>query len=100
MSFTGRDTMRFVTFQRHDHTEPGVLRGDEIASLRGAGFADLLAVIAGGGAAREKVERWLDAVPAGDVVKAAAVKLRAPIARPPKIIFVGLNYRDHAIESK
>jgi len=28
-----------------------------------------------------------------------SVKLSAPIPRPPKIICVGLNYRDHAIES-
>jgi 2-keto-4-pentenoate hydratase/2-oxohepta-3-ene-1,7-dioic acid hydratase in catechol pathway len=29
-----------------------------------------------------------------------AVRLRAPIARPPKIICIGLNYRDHAAETK
>ena len=92
--------MRFVTFQRHQYTEPGVWRGDEIASLRGAGFEDLLAVVAGGAAAREKVDLWMQSVPWGDIVKAADVKLRAPLARPPKIVCVGLNYRDHAEESK
>ena len=30
----------------------------------------------------------------------AQVKLLAPIPRPPKLICVGLNYRDHAAESK
>ena len=30
----------------------------------------------------------------------SSVKLLAPIPRPPKVICVGLNYRDHAIESK
>jgi len=92
--------MRFVTFQRHQYTEPGVLRGDEIASVRGAGFEDVLSIIAGGAVAREKVDLWMQSVPWGDIVKASEVKLRAPIARPPKIICVGLNYRDHAIESK
>jgi 2-keto-4-pentenoate hydratase/2-oxohepta-3-ene-1,7-dioic acid hydratase in catechol pathway len=92
--------MRFVTFQRHDYTEPGVLRGDEIASVRGAGFEDLLSIITGGAAAREKVDLWMQSVPGGDIVKAADVKLRAPLQRPPKIICVGLNYRDHAEESK
>ena len=91
--------MRFVTFQRHDYTEPGVVRGDEIASVRGAGFEDVLSIIAGGAVAREKVDFWMQSVPWGDIVKAADVKLRAPIMRPPKIICVGLNYRDHAIES-
>lgn len=30
----------------------------------------------------------------------SAVKLMAPIPRPPKMICIGLNYRDHAMESK
>jgi 2-keto-4-pentenoate hydratase/2-oxohepta-3-ene-1,7-dioic acid hydratase in catechol pathway len=92
--------MHFVTFEREGRGEPGVMRDGEIASLRGAGFADLAAVIAGGAAARQRIDQWLQKVPAGDLVKAGAVKLLAPIARPPKIICVGLNYRDHAVESK
>lgn len=36
----------------------------------------------------------------GAVVDRARVELLAPIARPGKIICIGLNYRDHAIESK
>jgi 2-keto-4-pentenoate hydratase/2-oxohepta-3-ene-1,7-dioic acid hydratase in catechol pathway len=92
--------MRFVTFQRHAYPEPGVLRGDEIASVRGAGFEDLLSIIAGGKEAREKVDLWMQSVPWGDIVKAADVQLCAPLMRPPKIICVGLNYRDHAEESK
>jgi hypothetical protein len=48
--------MRFVTFQRHEYAEPGVLVGDEISSVRGAGFEDVLSIIAGGAAAREKVD--------------------------------------------
>lgn len=36
----------------------------------------------------------------GFVVERADVELLAPVARPGKIICVGLNYRDHAIESK
>jgi 2-keto-4-pentenoate hydratase/2-oxohepta-3-ene-1,7-dioic acid hydratase in catechol pathway len=92
--------MRFVTFQRADYPEPGVLLGDEVASLLNAGFKDVLSVIAGGSVAREKVDLWMQSVPSGDIVKAADVKLKAPLARPTKIICVGLNYRDHAEESK
>ncbi|MEJ7618752.1 MAG: hypothetical protein WKF30_17675, partial [Pyrinomonadaceae bacterium] len=33
------------------------------------------------------------------IVDRARVKLLAPVARPGKIICVGLNYRDHAAES-
>ena len=40
--------MRFVTFQRHAYTEPGVVVGEEICGLKGAGFDDVLSVVAGG----------------------------------------------------
>jgi 2-keto-4-pentenoate hydratase/2-oxohepta-3-ene-1,7-dioic acid hydratase in catechol pathway len=37
---------------------------------------------------------------AGRAHALASVKLRAPVARPGKVICIGLNYRDHAVESK
>ena len=92
--------MRFVTFQRHDYPEAGVLSGDEIVSIRGAGFEDVLSVIAGGPVALERVTQWMEAPPWGDIVKARDVKFRAPLMRPTKIICIGLNYRAHARESK
>jgi 2-keto-4-pentenoate hydratase/2-oxohepta-3-ene-1,7-dioic acid hydratase in catechol pathway len=36
----------------------------------------------------------------GSVVAASAVQLLAPVPRPGKIVCIGLNYRDHAAESK
>lgn len=36
----------------------------------------------------------------GPVYDLASVSLMAPIPRPPKLICVGLNYRDHAAETK
>jgi 2-keto-4-pentenoate hydratase/2-oxohepta-3-ene-1,7-dioic acid hydratase in catechol pathway len=93
--------MRFVTFERHGYTEPGVWTGDdEFVSIRRAGFEDLLQVIAGGTNALLAVREWLVSPPWGEIVKASEVRLRAPVARPPKIVCVGLNYRDHAEESK
>jgi len=90
--------MRFVTFEAHGGApEPGVVINDSVAGLRAAGYADLLAVIAGGEAARTIIESGLDDLPRTPL---AAVRLRAPIPRPPKIICVGLNYRDHAAETK
>ncbi len=91
--------MRFVTFERAGgKPEPGVLQGDRIASLAGAGFGDMLAVIAGGAGARARIEDHLRAAP--DSVALPAARLLAPVPRPPKVICVGLNYRDHALESK
>jgi 2-keto-4-pentenoate hydratase/2-oxohepta-3-ene-1,7-dioic acid hydratase in catechol pathway len=92
--------MRLLTFEREARLEPGVLNGEEIISIRGAGFDDMLSVVAGGAGALERVGRWLYNPPWGDIVKAADVALRAPLPRPPKIICVGLNYREHARETR
>jgi 2,4-didehydro-3-deoxy-L-rhamnonate hydrolase len=35
----------------------------------------------------------------GEPIELGRLRLRAPIPRPPKIVAVGLNYRDHAVES-
>jgi len=91
--------LRFVTFDREGYTEPGVLTGDEIVGIRGAGFESLIPVIGGGAEALDRIVRWLAAPPGGEILSRKKVRLRAPIPRPPKIICVGLNYRDHAEES-
>jgi 2-keto-4-pentenoate hydratase/2-oxohepta-3-ene-1,7-dioic acid hydratase in catechol pathway len=91
--------MKFITFQ-HNHTpEPGLLMGDQVVSLKPAGFSTMLDVIAGGAAARARIEDWGLKPPAEAVTPLASVRLLAPIPKPPKIICIGLNYRDHAIES-
>jgi 2-keto-4-pentenoate hydratase/2-oxohepta-3-ene-1,7-dioic acid hydratase in catechol pathway len=88
--------MRFVTFRREGRPpEAGVLVGDRVIGLAGAGYPDILAVIGGGA----KVESWVSAAPASALVPLADVKLLAPVPRPPKFICVGLNYRDHAEET-
>jgi len=93
--------VKLVTFQKPGgQAEPGVLLPDGILSLRGAGFSSLIGVLAGGVDARAQVDTWVAERPAEALVPAGAVKLLAPIPRPPKLICVGLNYRDHAIEAK
>jgi 2-keto-4-pentenoate hydratase/2-oxohepta-3-ene-1,7-dioic acid hydratase in catechol pathway len=88
--------MRLVTFARNGEIEPGVVRESGVVGLKGAGFASLLDVIAGGPEARARVER----AQTGEAIPLSSVRLLAPVPRPPKFICVGLNYRDHAIESK
>jgi 2-keto-4-pentenoate hydratase/2-oxohepta-3-ene-1,7-dioic acid hydratase in catechol pathway len=90
--------MRFVTFEYNGSAEPGVIVGNDVVGLKGAGFPTLQAVIDGGASARSRVQAWLDK-PAV-VAPLAKVRLLAPLPRPTKIICIGLNYRDHAIESK
>ena len=85
--------MKLVTFRRTDgRTAPGVLLDDRVADLSAAGFADMISVLRAGDAVRSRA----DSAPA---VPLSSVKLMAPVPRPPKLICVGLNYRDHAIES-
>ncbi len=91
--------MRFVTFQRPGgNPEPGVFALDRVVGLAPFGFPDILSVIT----------RWPDVRPAIEAAALAdasraisleGLRLLAPIPRPPKLICIGLNYRDHAIES-
>ena len=92
--------MRFVTFEKDNRLEPGVLADGRVTGIRGAGFDDLLSAIGGGADAMDRVRQWLHRAPAGDAFDPSATKLAAPIPRPPKIVCIGLNYRDHAAESK
>jgi 2-keto-4-pentenoate hydratase/2-oxohepta-3-ene-1,7-dioic acid hydratase in catechol pathway len=79
--------MRLVTFARQGaQPEAGVVRDGQIAGLG----MDMLAVCAMG-----KVPE-----PNGPWYDLASVKLLAPVPRPPKLICVGLNYREHAAESR
>ena len=92
--------MRYLTFQRPGGLpEPGVLLEDKVVALRGAGFHDLIGVLAGGSESLATVENWIYQPAAGHTVPLSEVTVLAPILRPSKLICVGLNYRDHAIES-
>ena len=81
------DLMRLVTFQVEVGSTPkaGVISGNQVIGLG----KDMLSVIAAG---------TLPAI-TGPAYDLAAVKLLAPIPRPPKFICVGMNYRDHAREA-
>ena len=52
-----------------------------------------------GGDGLQRLARWIASEGANAPVVGADVRLGSPIARPSKIICVGLNYRDHAKES-
>jgi 2-keto-4-pentenoate hydratase/2-oxohepta-3-ene-1,7-dioic acid hydratase in catechol pathway len=74
---------------------PGALIEDAalVVDLTAGGYPDTLAAIATGFSAVDKP----GAYPSH---KLADVRLHAPIANPPRIFAIGLNYRDHARESK
>jgi 2-keto-4-pentenoate hydratase/2-oxohepta-3-ene-1,7-dioic acid hydratase in catechol pathway len=89
--------MRLVTFRHDNHVHPGAVLGDQVVSLSSAGFHSVLEIIEGGPDALKRAKLALDSAPAFPL---ASVQLLAPMLKPPKIICIGLNYRDHAIESK
>jgi len=91
--------MKIITFQRPGaEPEAGLLARDQAFPLSAEGYPDVIGFISGGAPAREKAEKLLHGNAEGFPLD--SVKLLAPVPRPPKIICVGLNYRDHAIESK
>ncbi len=91
--------MRLATFTHDSVTRLGLVDGDAIVDLAAAapelprdmqsfleaGPDALLAARAAGGS--------------GATLALDAVRLEAPIARPPKFLAVGLNYADHVAES-
>jgi 2-keto-4-pentenoate hydratase/2-oxohepta-3-ene-1,7-dioic acid hydratase in catechol pathway len=92
--------MKLCTFQQDGQPLAGVISGDEVISLHSAGFPTALSFLQGvEPEARLRLEDLLAKPPAESVFRLDQVKLLAPIPRPPKIICIGLNYRDHAIES-
>ncbi|SEG55262.1 2-keto-4-pentenoate hydratase/2-oxohepta-3-ene-1,7-dioic acid hydratase (catechol pathway) [Bryocella elongata] len=94
--------MKFVTFQTADHptARPGVLLAEAaaevIADLSGL-FPDTLSIIAGAEPAQATIEAGLATCPR---LPLADATLLAPISNPPRIFAIGLNYAEHATESK
>jgi 2-keto-4-pentenoate hydratase/2-oxohepta-3-ene-1,7-dioic acid hydratase in catechol pathway len=90
--------MRLVNFRRGNRIEFGVERDGFVRSLAGAGYGSDAEFFAGGTNALEAA-RALAARADAEQVRLEDVQLMAPVLRPGKILCVGLNYRDHAIES-
>jgi len=88
--------MKFVTFSAGDGVaRAGVLVDGSVVDISSR-FRSVLSVIHGGDEALSVAQSLIsDARTPLDTVK-----LLAPLPDPPRIFCVGLNYRDHAVESK
>ena len=62
-------------------------------------FADMISFLSAGEAAAGEAQRLVREAPQGSVVNMSGLRLLPPVPRPGKIIAIGLNYRDHQIES-
>ena len=107
--------MRLLTYDRDGSARLGVLLTDRVvdaadaASLVGADSLpeDMLALIEQGAPALERAQQVIEALSTDGAALArcsrplADVRLLAPIPRPRRnIVCVGLNYREHAAESR
>ena len=91
--------MKLVTFTHAGRTRIGAVEAEAVVDFTAHGRAlpdDMLTCLAQGDAAfdtaREVCASGAGRLALGDV------SLEAPIRRPPKILAVGLNYRDHVAE--
>lgn len=92
--------MKIVTFRRDAESWPevGIVRGDNVIAL-GSNCPTPTALIENWPVAKGPILEYLEKAPSEAILPFSKIKLTAPIPRPPKLICVGLNYRDHAIES-
>ena len=96
--------MKLVSFRYgKSYPQPGVVVNDQLVyPVTGIGldFPDVPSVLARGDEALIKIQEFIDWAPRDKVYDLTDVRLVAPIPKPGKLIFVGLNYRDHALETK
>ena len=88
--------MRLVTFSHAGTTRLGRLEGDEIIDLGDSALPSTMLALLEAGPDAMDAARSAD----GPRVALAEARLEAPLARPPKILAVGLNYADHVAEAK
>jgi len=87
--------MKLVSFSEKDgRVRPGILLQDIgiVLDIENGGYADVLAAIAAGVTTHEKGDSYWG-------YPLSKIKVHAPLANPPRIFCIGLNYRDHAVES-
>jgi 2-keto-4-pentenoate hydratase/2-oxohepta-3-ene-1,7-dioic acid hydratase in catechol pathway len=92
--------MKLCTFRHGDASRIGVVLDDAVVDLSGAAPElprEMTALLAAGPAALARAKSA--AANARERLPLASVKLAAPIARPPKLLAIGLNYADHVAEA-
>ena len=98
--------MKLITFEINNENRLGTLihgdGGDFVIDLNQSDPSlptNMIDFLKAGTTARQRAENVLGRATPAEQMELAAVKLKAPIPRPGKIIGIGLNYFDHAAES-
>src|SRR5580698_1687771 len=90
--------MKLVTFSDASGiARAGVLADSSVVDISSR-FRSVLSIIHGGAEALDAASQLASS--ASSRIPLDEVKLLAPLQEPPRIFCVGLNYRDHAVESK
>jgi 2-keto-4-pentenoate hydratase/2-oxohepta-3-ene-1,7-dioic acid hydratase in catechol pathway len=94
--------MRLVSFVWNEKSVAGLLTAtnDEIFPLDAVGYGDALSFLAAGEQAWYSAASRAKGASPEELIRLTSVRLLSPLLRPGKILCVGLNYRDHAIESQ
>jgi 2-keto-4-pentenoate hydratase/2-oxohepta-3-ene-1,7-dioic acid hydratase in catechol pathway len=94
--------MRLISFSWNGKNSAGLLSTtqDQVFPLDALGFSDALSFLAAGEESWKRAASEAKTASAEKLIALADVRLLSPLLRPGKILCVGLNYRDHAIESK
>jgi 2-keto-4-pentenoate hydratase/2-oxohepta-3-ene-1,7-dioic acid hydratase in catechol pathway len=91
--------MKLIRFGERGQEKPGVLLKDGSRIDASAFGADYNEMFFGNGGLTE-LASWLHKNDSSAPRVAPSVRLGSPVCRPSKIVCIGLNYRDHAAETK
>jgi 2,4-diketo-3-deoxy-L-fuconate hydrolase len=91
--------MKLIRFGEAEREKPGVLVNDG-SRIDVSGFGSDYDERFFGSGGLEQLRVWLEANASSAPRIAPSVRLGPPICRPSKIVCIGLNFRDHAAESK
>jgi acylpyruvate hydrolase len=95
--------LKLCTYDSDGTSRIGALDGEEIVDLRAADPgvpATMLELLQGGTSALERARAALASATRAQRTPRADVRLLPPVPNPSKLICIGLNYRDHAVEVK
>jgi 2-keto-4-pentenoate hydratase/2-oxohepta-3-ene-1,7-dioic acid hydratase in catechol pathway len=90
--------MKLIRFGEPGKEKPGVLLNGSRLDVSGFGSDYDEAFFGSGGLAT--LDSWLRSNASSAPRVAASARLGPPVCRPSKIVCIGLNYRDHAAETK
>jgi 2-keto-4-pentenoate hydratase/2-oxohepta-3-ene-1,7-dioic acid hydratase in catechol pathway len=89
--------MKLIRYREGGTTKPGCIIGEKYYDLSTFGEDFNESFFANDG--MDRLEKFLEGAPSGLKELTAPVELDSPVARPSKIVCIGLNYADHAKET-